>query len=501
MSTKTPISAPPAAAPLALTGAALRRGPWIAVGIVAALAAYHLLEPVAGDQALGMEYGRRLRDGAVIYHDVWDIRQPLTFYWYATVGSIVHSTVFWLRIGELLWQGALAWLIARDVERMTGDRRRGVITALAAVAPLFWLMRPNDVAQPDTLVALPLYLAFRFVVAPGRRPLEPRAALLLGLGTVGIALFKLPYAPLPFLFLATWVVVHRPGWRQVARAAGWYALGLTAAAGAVVAFFAQQGVWGWVAHTWFSQGPAMRRLSPPPLSRLVTTVGRLAVLAAPVVAGAAVGLARLRRGPRDAWSAAAAVWLLGAGLALLAQQWWSYQALALVVPLGLVAGEPLSRVLCNARRWLVAGAIVCALAIAADLPYARALVHHGADRAAIARERGDGIADRDSAAAFLAAPGRIAGDVYVFGNPVILDGLGRSQRVSIHGWSPEFYDGTTWARLTTELAATPPAYLFVDGFSKRLVQRRKPELWRWIARRYVRDGALPSGMLIFRRGG
>ena len=282
MSTKMPISAPASATPVAPTGAALRRGPWIAVAIVAALAAYHLLEPAAGDQALGMEYGRRLRGGAVVYHDVWDIRQPLTFYWYATVGSIVDSTVVWLRIGELLWQGALAWLIAHDVERMTGDRRRGVITALAAVAPLFWLMRPNDVAQADTLVALPLYLAFRFVVAPGRRPLEWRAAVILGLGTVGIGLIKLPYALLPFLFLATWVALRRPPWREVARGAGWYALGVAVAAGLVVAYFAEQGVWGWVAHTWFEQGPAMRRLSPPPFSRLVSTIGRVAVLAAPV---------------------------------------------------------------------------------------------------------------------------------------------------------------------------------------------------------------------------
>jgi hypothetical protein len=487
------------ALPAVATRGTARRGPWIAVGIVAALAAYHLLEPAAGDQALGMLYGRRLRDGAAIYGEVWDIRQPLTFYWYATVGSILGSSVVWLRIGEFLWQGALAWLIAHDVERMTGDRRRGVVTALAAVAPLFWLMRPNDVAQPDTLAALPIYLAFRYVVAPGRRPLDRRAALILGLGTVGIALLKLPYAPLPFLFLATWVVVHRPPWREVARGVGWYALGLAVAAGLVVAFFAQQGEWGWVAHTWFAQGPAMRRLSPPPLSRLLSTGGRVAVLAAPVVIAAAIGLARLRRAPRDAWNTAAAAWLLGAALALLAQQWWSYQALALLVPLGLLAGEPLSRVLRGGRRWLAAAAIVCGLAVASDPSYARALLRHGTDRAAIARERGEGVNDRDDAKAFLAAPGRLRGDVYVFGNPVILDGLGRSQRISIHGWSPEFYDDTTWARLTDELAAKPPAYIFIDGFSERLVRKRASELWGWIGQRYVREGSLPGGIAIFRR--
>ena len=476
-------------------------GPWIAVGIVAALALYHVLEPAAGDQALGMLYGRRLRDGAQMYADVWDIRQPLTFYWYATVGSILGSSVLWLRIGELLWQGSLAWLIARDVELMTGDRRRGIVTALAAVAPLFWLMRPNDVAQPDTLVALPIYLAFRFIIAPGRRPLEARTAIPLGIGTVVIALFKLPYAVLPTLFLATWTVIHRPSWRALARGACWYVLGLAVAAGLVVAFFVEQDTWGWVAHTWFSQGPAMRRLSPPPLSRLVSTVGRVLVFAAPVVAGAAFGLAALRRSPRDPWAVAAAVWLAGATLALLAQQWWSYQALALVVPLGLLAGEPLSRVLRGRRAWLIAAATVCLLAVVSNPSYLRAVAHHGTDRTAIATELGNPVQERAAAAAFLAAPGRLRGDVYVFGNPEILDGLGRSQRISIHGWSPEFYDDTTWARLSSELAERPPAYVFVDDVSEERLRARAPALWRWIGQRYAQERTRPGGMAIFRLAG
>jgi hypothetical protein len=223
------------------------------------------------------------------------------------------------------------------------------------------------------------------------------------------------------------------------------------------------------------------------------------VFAAPVVAAAAVGLLGLRRAGRDVWTVAAAVWLAGAALALLAQQWWSYQALALLLPLGLLAGEPLSRLLRDGRRLLLAGVVVCGLAVVSDLPYARSLAHHGSDRAAIARDREPAVNDRAEAAAYLAAPGRLAGDVYVFGNPIILDGIGRSQRIAIHGWSPEYYDDTTWARLTDEFAESPPAYVFVDGFSEKLVRTRAPELWGWLARRYVSAGSLASGIAIFRR--
>jgi hypothetical protein len=244
----------------------------------------------------------------------------------------------------------------------------------------------------------------------------------------------------------------------------------------------------------------MRRLSPPPFSRLVGSVGRVGVLGSPVVVAAGIGLLGLRRAPPDAWTVGAAVWLVAATIAMLAQQWWSYQTLALLVPLGLLAGEPLSRVLRGSRQCLIAAVLVVALAIASNPGYARALLRHGPDRSAIAADLGDGVQDRADADAFLAAPGRIAGDVYVFGNPVILDGIGRGQPISIHGWSPEFYDSTTWSRLTAELAARPPAYLFVDDFSKRYIRERAPGLWSWIGQRYVAEDSLPSGIAIFRRG-
>ena len=88
--------------------------------------------------------------------------------------------------------------------------------------------------------------------------------------------------------------------------------------------------------------------------------------------------------------------------------------------------------------------------------------------------------------------------MYVFGNPVVLDGLGRAQRISIHGWSPEFYDGTTWRRLAAELAAKPPAYVFADGFSERFIRARAPGLWSWLGQRYAQEHSLPGGIAILR---
>lgn len=81
-----------------------------------------------------------------------------------------------MRLGEILWQGTLALLIARDVTERTGSRQCGVIASIAGVAPIFWIMQSNDVAQPDTLMLLPIYVACRVVTKAAGMPLRPLAA-------------------------------------------------------------------------------------------------------------------------------------------------------------------------------------------------------------------------------------------------------------------------------------------------------------------------------------
>jgi hypothetical protein len=465
--------------------------PIVAVVVITLIATYRAFQPIWGDQALAMHIGGRLGDGEVMYLDVWDIRQPLSFYWYALVGWTLGGSALALRAGELIWNAVLAWLIAHDVARQRGNLEAAV-TSIAAVGPLFWMMRSNDVAQPDTLAALPVYLVFRAALLPGRDPLRPPWPIVFGVSTVALALVKVTLAPLPFLFMAVYVVAHRPRAREVATAVSVMVGVVVAGAALVVAYFVGQGDWAWVSHTWFEQGPAMRSLARPRPRRLLESWMRLAIFAAPVIAGAAVGLRRLR-GRDDPIAMGAACWVVTSALLLLPQQWWVYHWLSLTVPLGLLAGRPLTA-LVRRRAGLAAAVIyVVGAMIVSDRDYARALIDHGPDTTAIARELQPATRDRDEARAFLERPDSRPGDVYVFGNPLILLDLGREQRLAIHGWSPEFYDETTWARLGDEFESTPPAYVIVDSFSAKRIHDRAPELERWLAEHYDVVHTLPSG--------
>ncbi|MFN2486484.1 MAG: hypothetical protein ABR609_07760 [Acidimicrobiia bacterium] len=198
------------------------------------------------------------------------------------------------------------------------------------------------------------------------------------------------------------------------------------------------------------------------MERLIRAAGRLVVLTLPVLIGAVVTIVSLRKRPRDLWTLMAVVWTIASAIAILAQQWWSYLFLALTVPIGLLAGGPLSRWLATTARRFAAALLILVALVATHLFYFRAVVDRGLDPAAIERSLVRAAVVRSEAAALFADSESLEGSIFVFGDPVILLGLGRESTTSIHGWSPEFYDDVTWDRLTTELMAAPPAYFLVN---------------------------------------
>nr|MBA3430182.1 hypothetical protein [Actinomycetota bacterium] len=69
----------------------------------------------------------------------------------------------------------------------------------------------------------------------------------------------------------------------------------------------------------------------------------------------------------------------------------------------------------------------------------------------------------------------------------------------IHGWSPEFYDDVTWARLTAELKTTPPAYILVSRVSADVLRRRVPDLVAWLETEYRLVTTLTADTAMFSR--
>ncbi len=440
--------------------------------------AIKLLEPITGDQALQIEIARRIRDGEVLYRDVWDIRQPFNVWWYVSVGSLFGDGEVGIRLGEMLWFAVLGGLVSYDTLRRTGDRRQAIVTGLVSTGTIVALLRPNDVAAPETLVLLPLYLGYRTVAR--REGLELRTADLFVLGVIAgvVAMFKLPYAPIVLGFVLVHMVMARTDrrWRdaRLVRSALAVLGGFLVVVAPVIVYFAAHDTLRWTLQTWFEFGPAMRRNSPPPFGRLVRSVGSLVVTAVPLLAVAVVvdafrSRARLRQMP----AVLAIAWLVIGLPAVLVQQWWAYQLLLLVFPLGLLAAPAVTE-LSRASRAVGIAVVTIGLVLVAvgSRKLTSAVLDHGLDREAIQHEMNPVYDARDQFTAFFAETERVPGTVYGMTDPTVLLDVDRADTISINGWSPEFYDEAVWQRLARELEDERPAYVLVDGFSAVHVEDR-----------------------------
>src|SRR4029453_3997297 len=78
----------------------------LALGLVVLAGGLCLAMPFWGDQALFTVYARQLTQGAVLYRDIFDVKQPGIFLFYIMGGSLFGFTEIGIHLFELIyWLG------------------------------------------------------------------------------------------------------------------------------------------------------------------------------------------------------------------------------------------------------------------------------------------------------------------------------------------------------------------------------------------------------------
>ena len=96
---------------------------WRAVVLAAGLC---LALPFWGDQALFTVYARQIAQGAVLYRDIFDVKQPGIFLFYLLGGSLFGYTEIGIHLFELLYWlafSAFAMVALRPYFRVAGLHR------------------------------------------------------------------------------------------------------------------------------------------------------------------------------------------------------------------------------------------------------------------------------------------------------------------------------------------------------------------------------------------
>ncbi len=460
----------------------------MAVWAFVALAGLTMLPlPFTGDQALYSMFGRRLAHGAVLYRDIWDVKQPGIFWFNGVAGTLFGFNEVGSHLLEVLWWIGGAALAVRAWRGQLEHRLAVVVVPLLTTGLLLASGRTIDIGQVEHLVGLPILASWWLLQRADPTTTRGKGRLVAaGVAAALVGLFKHLYLVVPaaFVILALVRLARRSTRRQATTA------GLCFTAGFVVAVLPaaiQVAVTGQLSRVWWTYTGAtaqMRSLDPPPVSRLVKSLGHAGIVYLPLLVLAAIGWRRAWKPARRAATVDMLVWIGGGGLTLMVQLWWTYQQLLVLVPLGLLAAHGVDALadvgwrragvgLRVAAAAVVVTGLVAVAPLGSRLPL---LARHGlawstADRRALRIDEEPAEAAAVATAQLFRLPDAKAGAVMVIGNPIHQLRSGRLQAGAVHGWSAEFNTPALWAEVAEAMAAPTTAYVGVDVEHARYLAR------------------------------
>ena len=467
------------------------------LAVIILIGLVNLPMPFHGDQALFSLGAKEMANGAVLYRDIWDLKQPGIFGFYLLAGKLFGFSEIGVHALELMYLAGFALVLAVTLKGYYDHSVLASLAPLFTVGVYYGVTGSWHLTQVEGLIGFPLFLCLWLASTPSL-PGDSNARRLFLSGAAGgvVLLFKLMFLPMLIGFWLTGLVMsRRPGLPILAtfsRAAVPIAAGVLCPLLPVLAYFAWEGVLPIVYKTFFEYPPRMLSELPPSglgslLGGFVWLARNLATLMALGLLGACLSLARRR----DGVTLNLAVWCVLGFVTILLQRrsWWEYQYLLLIVPLGLLAlravdllwphrktGSP-GLVRLPTVAWIACLLLLFAPVEASWVQKAAFLIHHRFaldkdQRLAYQGRFHHGYPAMTREVAFLADARSRPGPIFVCGNPVYYYLSGRQQAGKLNGWALELFLPEMWSELVMQLQGARPAYVFVDNAYRELISAR-----------------------------
>jgi hypothetical protein len=468
----------------------------------------HLPFPFTGDQALFTIGALKISQGAILYRDFWDLKQPGLYGFYLLAGTLFGFDEVGIHGFELLYMVVFSLVLMKSLRDYYTNSSMASLVPLLTVGIYYGVSGQWHLTQLEALVGFPMFLCLWF--ASGSRYPEGRQALRFFLsGVMGgiVLLFKVVFLPILAAFWLTAVIEATVGKRQpflstLTRICVPVVVGTVVPLLAVLGYFASSNTVGLLYWTWFEY-PAQLMRDPPYSNSVVPGLRWLISQFAPSMALALIGayLSLTKRGDR-LLTVNLVLWtVLGVGVILLQRvSRWEYHYFLLFAPLGILSVKALDILweqmkalgpAVSSWRGCLAGSLGLVLLFS---PILVSLAKKGLDLArsgfALTKEQrlhyqlsySNAYADVRAEVSFLSEPGSLPGDIYVFGDPTYYLLSGRGQAIALNGWGPELWLPSQSKRLTEQLTQACPSYIF-NGMGN-LISERSPETAHFIDENY-----------------
>lgn len=473
------------------------------VALVGLLALLHVPYPFDHDQGLFMAGARAMADGARLYADFWDMKQPGIYWYYLAAGEAFGFDEVGLHVLDLLWMLALAWVLIAIARRTMRSNLVVALTPLICLGPFYAATSPWHLSQIEIIVALPLAgtIALLLEARCEDRSLAARFAAA-GALTALVVVLKAMLAVVPAAMIALALSDVRRASDTTPREL--VARGIVPAlAGGIAALLP---AWIYLAHTGTLGDALWTLLTYPRLAlseyptappwRLRLGIEWFVHATWPLLPFALIGAWNdLRR--RSRLAMLATVWLVGSGVETLAQSlsWWEYHFDLFFVPLGLLAARGFDLAASAPSRFARVGRGLAAIGLAALAATIAVPVAHKAsvvladpspfaDRVAVMERIDRGFETIVQEERLLDDPAALPGDIAV---------LGGDGRMMLYAHRPILWKVNGAAhflawQVRDEAAAIEqdrPAYIYLAPGSRYLYTHGTDEIERYVASHYV----------------
>jgi hypothetical protein len=499
--------------------------------ILTVMGLLRLLEPFAGDQAMFVVYAEEINRGALLYRDVWDLKQPGIFLFYLIGGRLFGFTEFGIHLFELLYWLVFSLTLSVTLKDYFRYPPFALLTPLLTVGMYYVICGSWHLTQVEGLVGFPLYLTLWAAVkaAQTKRKLTNTFLLFLSGFAGGIVLvFKLILFPIVAFFWLTllfFLVARRDVFlrRVLFLAVLTILFGLAIPLVAVLGFFALHNALATVSYTFFEYpAKAVRAFADRDrlavlkqgLRWFVTAFLPLLIL---TFVWALIAVKKIKDSnkdlPKGLMHKVRAIDLLTVNLiswlcigfgAILMQRlsWWEYHYLLLLVPLSILAtkgievlwdqavyfnvffAKPFGRMvftifillLFTLNIKLLAGRTKNTLISRMNLSAEETWMPRGDTNDPYERIRRE--------TNFLFEQNSYPGRIFVCGQPLYYYLSKRSPALASNGWMPELFLSEQWKQLNEELAKKTPVYFVVDNDCRGIMVEKSPETLQFINNKY-----------------
>lgn len=455
-------------------------------------------------------YSQKIENGAILYRDIWDIKQPAIFIFYLVAGKFFDYNEAGIHLFEIIYWLSLALIMIIGLRNYFNKMLFAVLVPLFTIGIYYSVSGSWHLTQTEGLVCFPLFMTLwfcqKFLENPNRKSLVFLSGICGGI----VVLFKLLFIIILFLFWFAFLVYcyflfFKTDKRQRLIINGLIALGFLTPIVLVILYFAYNDSLSILFYTTF--------VYPYKAAVSVTDGDRSQVFRDgivwffksyfPVLALTIIFLIlklksffterlkgrRFNLDPQSFLLLGLTMWIFSGFAVILIQpfSWWEYHYSLLMLPLGIIAVKGLDNLFEKVKTTsdLLWKTPLLLIIMFLFIPTARRLIHkiNQYNQPIVVKVgqkelkvTGDNLENYNLIAAetaFLTAENKRSG-IFVISDPLYYYLSNSTPAISSNGWMPNLFTDVEWRKLNYEMQAQKPGYVFVEKSLIQLIQEKNP---------------------------